>query len=100
MSYITCPRVKKTIFVLPLLLLLVFFLIGCGNSNSAVSTSGSNASQTPSSQSQDGTPNPAATSVVGGDDQLQTVLPSLDQSQNEADNAANTGDQQDTNPNP
>jgi hypothetical protein len=93
MSRISYPRMKRIIFVLPLLLLLAFFLVGCGGRNNAIIGSGTATSQasstthTPSSSSND------ATNVENGDQQVQQLLQSLDQALQDADNASNSSGQ-------
>ena len=99
MSRINAQRMKRILLVLPLLFLIAFFLVGCGHGST--SPSGVNSSQTTtSSTTSHSSPNADATAVQAGDQQIQTALPSLDQAQNDADNAATNGDSQDSNPTP
>ena len=96
MSHISFPRMRRIMLVLPLLLLLAFLLVGCGG-NSTTSASGNSASQT---TTQNGSSGGDATSVQNGDQQAQNLLQSLDRAQQDADSAANSGDQQDTSQTP
>jgi hypothetical protein len=96
MSRISYPRMKRIMYFLPLLLLLAFFLVGCGNRNSASQTTTTTNTQS-STTTQNGSSSDDATSVQNGDQQAQNLLQSLDKAQQDADNASNSGDQQDTN---
>jgi flagellar basal body-associated protein FliL len=97
MSHISFTRKKMLLLVIPLLLLLAFFLVACGGGNSATSSSSTTTSTSSSTTSQNGLPGNDATAVQSGDQQAQNLLQSLDKAQQDADNATNTGDQQDTN---
>jgi uncharacterized lipoprotein YajG len=92
MSHISCPRMKRILFVLPLLLLLALLLVGCGSRNSAIIGSGTATSQA-ATPSQNGSSSNDATSVETDDQQVQNLLQSLDQAQQDADNANNSSAQ-------
>jgi PBP1b-binding outer membrane lipoprotein LpoB len=85
---------KRLILVLSVLLIIALFLVGCQTGTSPVSTSqGSGTTSTQPLSTDD------ATNVKNGDQQIQDLLPSLDNSLQDA-NDASDGDQQDTNPGP
>jgi PBP1b-binding outer membrane lipoprotein LpoB len=93
MSHLSFLHVKRALIVLPLIFLLAFFLVGCAGKG-LTSTSNNNATPTVTSQ-------PNNTTTLQNDDQhVQDLLRSLDQAQQDADNAANNGDQQDNNQTP
>ena len=116
MFCISRPRIKRLILVLPLVFVLAFFVIGCSNSTgniSGTSTTNNQTGTTTSSQSgssnttttntpssgttpQSGSSTDNATNVKNGDQQVQSLLQSLDNAQKDADNASNSS-QQDTN---
>jgi hypothetical protein len=97
MSRISCPHMKRILLMLPLLLLLAFFLMGCAKGThdiSGTTNQGSSTTNTQSSSTAD------TTNVKNGDQQVQNLLQSLDNAQKDAVDASNSGDQQDASPVP
>jgi hypothetical protein len=78
--------------MLPLLLLLALFLVGCAKGTHGISGTTSQSSGTTNTQSSS---TDDTTNVKNGEQQVQGLLQSLDNAQKDAVDASNSGDLQD-----